>query len=100
MARRNGTGTIKPCLECGRLIRPKGWKADKHPGTLTHAGNGLCSTCLNNQRRERVRKEQQERGPYVPDVETNRRNLNAFLKRIHADRQRFEQRQKIRMVIR
>ena len=100
MARRNGTGTIKPCVTCGRLIRPKGWPAAKHPGTITHAGNGMCSTCLNNLRRERVKEEQRDRGPYVPDVETNRRNLNNFLQRIHADRQRLEQRKKIRMVIR
>lgn len=45
MARRNGTGTIKPCLDCGRPTRPNNWPAAKHPGTIAHAGNGLCSGC-------------------------------------------------------
>lgn len=98
MAKRNNGGAIKPCLECGRLIRPKGWTAEDHPGTITHASNGLCSACRTSKQRAEGR-EIQKPGP-VSSVEANKRNLDAFLKQIHATRQRVERRQKIRMVIR
>lgn len=35
-----------PCVaECGRTLRPSGAYAHEHPGTVKHAGRGLCATC-------------------------------------------------------
>lgn len=74
MARRNGTGTIKPCIDCGRPIRPKHWPAAKHPGTLAHAGNGKCSGC--NTKQIRATQPTDTVGvPERPDTDYNRRAL-------------------------
>lgn len=36
---------MRACGECDRLIRPRGSRADEHPGTVEHAGRGLCRWC-------------------------------------------------------
>lgn len=38
-------GTIRPCAECEKPMRPKTWKAEDHPGTVVHATSGRCSKC-------------------------------------------------------
>lgn len=84
MARRNGTGTIKPCLDCGRPIRPKHWPAAKHPGTLAHAGNGKCSGCNTKE----IRATQPVEVPSVPErpgTDYNRRALMDYF----ASRRKF-----------
>ena len=37
----------KPCIDCGRALRPSGVKAKEMPGTLNYAAHGRCSQCLN-----------------------------------------------------
>lgn len=43
------TSTVTPsvCLRCDRPLRPGCATAEEWPGTLAHAGRGLCRTCRN-----------------------------------------------------
>lgn len=98
MTNRKRTGSIKPCVGCGRPIRPSHWSAKEHPGTLIHTGNGICGGCRSRGVRGEIN-DSKARSQELA-LEENKRSLDAFLNRISADRRRLEQRKKVRMVIR
>lgn len=89
---------VKPCLGCARPIRPAHRSIEEFPGTLVHTGRGICGKCRDRGVRGEI-KDAKVRGERLA-IEENKRNLDAFLRRISADHQKLERRQKIRMVIR
>ncbi|WP_190264855.1 hypothetical protein [Glutamicibacter nicotianae] len=92
---------LRKCVndDCKMPIRPERSTIEEYPGTCARGAGGECGTCYQKKRR-RNPKPKQELVIADPKALANKRNLDAFLKQIHATRQRVERRQKIRMVTR
>lgn len=46
---------VFPCKECARPLRPIGVEREEAPGTVRHAGRGLCGGCYSRWRRHAAR---------------------------------------------
>lgn len=90
------------CEGCDKPLRKKKDRARDFPGTQQYAGKGLCTYCAKLAKQGKATKAQRAKEAQLGDTQAvmDRRNTEAFLKKISSNRQRLEQRKKVRMVIR
>ncbi len=90
------------CQGCDKPFRKRSEKARDFPGTQQYAGKGLCTYCAKVTKNGKPTKSQRAQKAMLVDGQalTDKRNTDAFLKKISTARQRLEQRKKVRMVIR
>lgn len=90
------------CNGCDKPLRGKNDRARDFPGTQQYAGHGLCTYCAKLAKAGKPTKAQRAKEALLTDSQAlmDKRNTEAFLKKISLNRQRLEQRKKVRMMIR
>ena len=83
------TDQRKRCLDCDRPLRPMHTKIAQYPGTVRHAGHGICHMCRHRSKKGLPRKIEEEAAIREKlRVDETRKNLDRFMQRVRQQGQK------------